>query len=202
MLCLQSTSESAGQKGAIPSMMCAPVVCLGHNLLAGPIPEQLLGGKKRDRTRFLMLSQPKHIVANALDVRVGPPSNLREPSCQAGLPPPEEEKSPGNSVNRCQFVCLGMEWVTTTFAWPTKADGMHHEGAIPKSASRMTWKDNIVSLGNGLRGLLPRIPGTLSVLSVSENGLEGHMPQLHITAKSTLLVHANDLSCQLPRHQE
>eukprot|EP00971_Amphidinium_carterae_P290958 5777941-Amphidinium_carterae.1 len=79
---------------------------------------------------------------------------------------------------------------------------MHHEGAIPKSASRMTMADNILSFGEGLRGLLPSIPGTLSVLSVSENALEGHMPELHITCNSTLLVHANDLSCQLPRHQE
>eukprot|EP00971_Amphidinium_carterae_P232937 4622782-Amphidinium_carterae.1 len=62
--------------------------------------------------------------------------------------------------------------------------------------------DNILSFGHGLRGLLPSIPGTMSALSLPENGLEGHMPVLHITSKSTLLVHANDLSCQLPRHQE
>eukprot|EP00971_Amphidinium_carterae_P240082 4766564-Amphidinium_carterae.1 len=79
---------------------------------------------------------------------------------------------------------------------------MHHEGAIPKSASRMTRAENILSLGHGLRGLLPNIPGTLSTLSLPENGLEGRLPELHITTKSTLLVHANDLSCQLPRHQE
>eukprot|EP00971_Amphidinium_carterae_P221011 4388052-Amphidinium_carterae.1 len=61
--------------------------------------------------------------------------------------------------------------------------------------------DNIVSFGRGLRGLLPSIPGTLSTLSLSENGLQGNLPELHITANSTLLVHANDLSCQLPLHQ-
>eukprot|EP00971_Amphidinium_carterae_P156270 3098274-Amphidinium_carterae.2 len=60
-------------------------------------------------------------------------------------------------------------------ARPTKADGMHHEGAIPKSASRMTLADNIVSLGHGLRGLLPSIPGTMSAVSLSENSLEGHL---------------------------
>eukprot|EP00971_Amphidinium_carterae_P316024 6281670-Amphidinium_carterae.1 len=54
-------------------------------------------------------------------------------------------------------------------ARPTKAEGMHHEGAIPTSASRMTTADNIVSFGHGLRGLLPRIPGTMSTLSLSEN---------------------------------
>eukprot|EP00971_Amphidinium_carterae_P018193 358865-Amphidinium_carterae.1 len=79
---------------------------------------------------------------------------------------------------------------------------MHHEGAIPKSASRMTMAENIMSLGHGLSGLLPSIPGTLSLISLSENGLEGHLPQLHITTNSKLLIYANDLSCHLPRHQE
>eukprot|EP00971_Amphidinium_carterae_P203707 4042771-Amphidinium_carterae.1 len=87
-------------------------------------------------------------------------------------------------------------------ARPTKADGMHHEGAIPKSASRMTMADNILSFGHGLRGLLPSIPGTLTALSFAENGLQGHLPELHITCNSTLFVHANDLSCHLPTHQE
>eukprot|EP00971_Amphidinium_carterae_P293818 5833076-Amphidinium_carterae.1 len=108
----------------------------------------------------------------------------------------EEEKSPESSVNRCQLeewhVLLDMIGLFTYAdhicpAWPTKADGMHHEGAIPKSASRMTMADNIVSLGHGLRGLLPSIPGTLSALSLSENPLDGHLPELHITANSTLL---------------
>eukprot|EP00971_Amphidinium_carterae_P151813 3009109-Amphidinium_carterae.1 len=79
---------------------------------------------------------------------------------------------------------------------------MHHEGAIPKSASRMNTEDNILSVGHGLRGLLPSIPGTMSLLSLSENKLEGHLSELHITASSTLFVHANHLSCQLPRHRE
>eukprot|EP00971_Amphidinium_carterae_P045156 888582-Amphidinium_carterae.1 len=42
----------------------------------------------------------------------------------------------------------------------------------------------------------------MSVLSLSENSLEGHMPELQITANSTLLVYANELSCQLPRHHD
>eukprot|EP00971_Amphidinium_carterae_P279716 5552747-Amphidinium_carterae.1 len=79
---------------------------------------------------------------------------------------------------------------------------MQHEGAIPKSAGRMTRANNILSFGHGLKGLLPSIPGTLFALSLSENGLEGHLPQLHITTNSTLLVYANDFSCELPRHQE
>eukprot|EP00971_Amphidinium_carterae_P141387 2801691-Amphidinium_carterae.1 len=64
---------------------------------------------------------------------------------------------------------------------------MHHEGAIPKSANRMTMQDNVVSLGRGLRGLLPGIPGTMFALSLPENSLEGRLPELHITANSTLL---------------
>eukprot|EP00971_Amphidinium_carterae_P335008 6470634-Amphidinium_carterae.1 len=84
----------------------------------------------------------------------------------------------------------------------TKVDGMLHEGTIPDSASRMTMLDIIMSFGHGLRGLLPRIPGTMSLLSVWENGLERHMPEMHITANSMLFVHANDFSCQMPRHQD
>eukprot|EP00971_Amphidinium_carterae_P208438 4135614-Amphidinium_carterae.1 len=60
----------------------------------------------------------------------------------------------------------------------------------------------IMSFGHGLRGLLPRIPGTMSLLSLWENVLQGQLPEMHITEKSTLYVHANDFSCQLPRHHE
>eukprot|EP00971_Amphidinium_carterae_P286361 5685611-Amphidinium_carterae.1 len=62
--------------------------------------------------------------------------------------------------------------------------------------------DIIMSLGHGLRGLLPSIPGTMSLLSLWENGLEGHLLKMHITENSTLFVHANGFSCQLPRHHE
>eukprot|EP00971_Amphidinium_carterae_P038400 755181-Amphidinium_carterae.1 len=95
----------------------------------------------------------------------------------------EEEKSPESSVFWCQsfswdglldgdvlyreewhvlFSMIGMftQADHARLARPTKADGMHHKGAIPKSASRMTMADNIVSFGHGLRGLLPSIPGT------------------------------------------
>eukprot|EP00971_Amphidinium_carterae_P102632 2031609-Amphidinium_carterae.1 len=89
--------------------------------------------------------------------------------------------------------------VCVCLARPIKADGMQHEGAIPKSATRMLAAFITLSVGHGLRGLLPSIPGTLLTLRLSENGLEGRLPELHITAKSTLLVHANGLSCQLPR---
>eukprot|EP00971_Amphidinium_carterae_P077768 1537768-Amphidinium_carterae.1 len=85
-----------------------------------------------------------------------------------------EEKSPEGSMNRCYVVSLGSlfdgvvlyleEWRVLLDMIGTKADGMHHEGAIPESASRMTMADNIVSLGHGLTGLLPSIPGTLSAL--------------------------------------
>eukprot|EP00971_Amphidinium_carterae_P001004 19856-Amphidinium_carterae.1 len=70
---------------------------------------------------------------------------------------------------------------------PPKANGMLHEGTIPESASRMTMAEIIVSFGHGLRGLLPSIPGTLALLSVWENGLEGILQELHIRENSTLL---------------
>eukprot|EP00971_Amphidinium_carterae_P287701 5711814-Amphidinium_carterae.1 len=60
----------------------------------------------------------------------------------------------------------------------------------------------IMSFGHGLRGLLPSIPGTIFLLSLWENRLEGHLPEMHIIEDSKLLVHANDFSCQLPRHRE
>eukprot|EP00971_Amphidinium_carterae_P204994 4068508-Amphidinium_carterae.1 len=79
---------------------------------------------------------------------------------------------------------------------------MLHEGTIPDSASRMTMSRAIMSFGHGLRGLLPKFPGTVSLLSLWENGLEGHMHEMRITTHSMLFVHANDFSCQLPRHRE
>eukprot|EP00971_Amphidinium_carterae_P238344 4731674-Amphidinium_carterae.1 len=33
-----------------------------------------------------------------------------------------------------------------------------------------------ISLGHGLRGMLPSISGTVGLLSLWENGLEGHLP--------------------------
>eukprot|EP00971_Amphidinium_carterae_P063448 1255863-Amphidinium_carterae.1 len=59
----------------------------------------------------------------------------------------------------------------------------------------------ILSLGHGLRGLLPSIPGTVSLLGLWENGLEGRLPDLHMLENSTLLVHSNDFSCRLPALQ-
>eukprot|EP00971_Amphidinium_carterae_P197876 3927162-Amphidinium_carterae.1 len=85
-------------------------------------------------------------------------------------------------------------------ARPTKANAMQHEGAIPTSASRMTITEIVVSLGHGLKGLLPSIPGTVSLLSLWENSLEGHLHQLRIIEKSTLLLYGNDFSCKLPRN--
>eukprot|EP00971_Amphidinium_carterae_P048531 956551-Amphidinium_carterae.1 len=60
--------------------------------------------------------------------------------------------------------------------------------------------DIVLSLGHGLRGLLPSIPGTVSVLSLWENGLEGQLHKLHVMENSTLLVFNNDFSCKLPHH--
>eukprot|EP00971_Amphidinium_carterae_P242346 4811959-Amphidinium_carterae.1 len=56
----------------------------------------------------------------------------------------------------------------------------------------------ILSLGQGLRGLLPKISGTMVALSVWENGLEGHLPNVHLSDGSVLFVHANKFSCELP----
>eukprot|EP00971_Amphidinium_carterae_P128477 2544956-Amphidinium_carterae.1 len=58
----------------------------------------------------------------------------------------------------------------------------------------------ILSFGHGLGGVLPSIPGTISLLSLWENGLEGHMHELHLMENSTLLVYNNDFSCKLPHH--
>eukprot|EP00971_Amphidinium_carterae_P320175 6364452-Amphidinium_carterae.1 len=66
----------------------------------------------------------------------------------------------------------------------------------------MTIQEVILSLGHGLVGVLPRIPGTVSTLSLWENGLEGHMPELQIHESSVILAHANVFSCNLPRNGE
>eukprot|EP00971_Amphidinium_carterae_P257733 5115957-Amphidinium_carterae.1 len=80
------------------------------------------------------------------------------------------------------------------------ASEVAHEGSIPFSFSRLDSRSVNVALGHGLRGLLPRIPGTVFLLSLWENGLQGHLPDLHIHVGSNLLVHANDFSCKLPMH--
>eukprot|EP00971_Amphidinium_carterae_P067332 1333107-Amphidinium_carterae.1 len=76
---------------------------------------------------------------------------------------------------------------------------MLHEGTIPESASRMSMAEIAVSFGHGLRGLLPSIRGTVSLLSLWENGLEGHLHELHMIENGTLLTYGNDFSCKLPR---
>eukprot|EP00971_Amphidinium_carterae_P318908 6339317-Amphidinium_carterae.1 len=82
----------------------------------------------------------------------------------------------------------------------TKAEALLHEGSIPTSASRLTMEDIIIGFGHGLKGLLPSVSGTVRLLSVWENGLEGHLPELHMNQTSTLLVYANEFSCKLPRN--
>eukprot|EP00971_Amphidinium_carterae_P166742 3304348-Amphidinium_carterae.1 len=84
--------------------------------------------------------------------------------------------------------------------FPTKADALLLEGTIPESATRLTMADIIISLGHGLRGWLPTIPGTVGLLSLWENGLEGHLPEFHITQFSSLLLYGNEFSCKLPHH--
>eukprot|EP00971_Amphidinium_carterae_P290011 5758433-Amphidinium_carterae.1 len=55
-----------------------------------------------------------------------------------------------------------------------------------------------MAFGHGLRGPLPRIPGTVALLSLWGNGLKGPFPETHITGQSTLFAHTNDFSCKLP----
>eukprot|EP00971_Amphidinium_carterae_P170068 3369749-Amphidinium_carterae.1 len=59
--------------------------------------------------------------------------------------------------------------------------------------------DITISTGHGLRGLLPSISGTVGLLSLWENGLEGRLPELHMDHTGTLLVYSNEFSCKLPR---
>eukprot|EP00971_Amphidinium_carterae_P034544 680022-Amphidinium_carterae.1 len=81
------------------------------------------------------------------------------------------------------------------------AEALLHEGTIPESASRLTTTYITMSFGHGLTGLLPSISGTVIVLSLWENSLEGYLPEMHIKDESVLLVHANDFSCKLPHHR-
>eukprot|EP00971_Amphidinium_carterae_P088817 1757629-Amphidinium_carterae.2 len=67
-----------------------------------------------------------------------------------------------------------------------QVEGTLHEGTIPDSAGRMTMAKIIASFGHGLTGLLPSL-GTVFLLSVWENWLEGHLPDLHMLENSTLL---------------
>eukprot|EP00971_Amphidinium_carterae_P194057 3850592-Amphidinium_carterae.1 len=60
--------------------------------------------------------------------------------------------------------------------------------------------DITLSFGHGLKGLLPSISGTVGLLSLWENALEGHLPDLRMKQTGTLLVYGNELSCKLPRH--
>eukprot|EP00971_Amphidinium_carterae_P346447 6487902-Amphidinium_carterae.1 len=70
---------------------------------------------------------------------------------------------------------------------PTQAHAMVLEGTLPNSASRMTFRQIVLSFGHGLRGWLPHIPGTMSLLSVWENALEGHLHDLRMRFDSSLL---------------
>eukprot|EP00971_Amphidinium_carterae_P106808 2115701-Amphidinium_carterae.3 len=168
-LCLIRTSRGgfcapiASFSGAIPSSLSAPVAVLRDNLLAGSIPERLL--KKHHYIQ-------KYIVADALDVL---------DACRAKLSGSTSLHAAiafGEISREFRVSCaLGfMHADHRRLGRPTQADGMHHEGAIPKSASRMTMEGNLLSCGHGLRGLLPSIPGTLHTLSLSENRLEGLLP--------------------------
>eukprot|EP00971_Amphidinium_carterae_P061259 1212873-Amphidinium_carterae.1 len=57
-----------------------------------------------------------------------------------------------------------------------------------------------LSVGHGLRGSLPSIPGTVELLSLWENSLEGDLHELRIMNESLLFFHANAFSCQVPRN--
>eukprot|EP00971_Amphidinium_carterae_P074989 1481908-Amphidinium_carterae.1 len=99
-------------------------------------------------------------------------------------------------LNQCLCVCARV----CSAHLVTKAEALLHEGTIPESASRLTTADITINFGHGLRGLLPSVPGTVGLLSVGENGLEGHLPVLHMNQTSHLLVYGNEFSCKLPHH--
>eukprot|EP00971_Amphidinium_carterae_P286618 5690181-Amphidinium_carterae.1 len=67
-----------------------------------------------------------------------------------------------------------IELVTHMLVQPTKAEALLLEGTLPDSASRLTMADITISAGHGLRGSLPSISGTVGLLNLAENGLEGH----------------------------
>eukprot|EP00971_Amphidinium_carterae_P052764 1039038-Amphidinium_carterae.1 len=59
------------KSGAVPSSLNAPVVFLRRNLLAGSLPEQLLGDRKKILQNHhdpYSLRECRYVVANALDV--------------------------------------------------------------------------------------------------------------------------------------
>eukprot|EP00971_Amphidinium_carterae_P127477 2525952-Amphidinium_carterae.1 len=59
----------------------------------------------------------------------------------------------------------------------------------------------ILALGHGLTGDVPQLPGTISILSVFGNDLEGCLPQLKLQTLGKgyrVLAHSNWLSCALP----
>eukprot|EP00971_Amphidinium_carterae_P159540 3162736-Amphidinium_carterae.1 len=66
--------------------------------------------------------------------------------------------------------------VHVPFPIVTEAEALLLEGTIPASASRLTMADTTISLGHGLRGLVPSTSGTVRLLSLWENVLQG---QLH-----------------------
>eukprot|EP00971_Amphidinium_carterae_P151089 2996175-Amphidinium_carterae.1 len=82
------------------------------------------------------------------------------------------------------------------------ASGLSHKGTIPVSVSRLHGRNQALVFGHGFIGLFPRVPGTLHILSVFQNKLEGHLCELQIKNESELFVYANDFSCQLPRNGE
>eukprot|EP00971_Amphidinium_carterae_P254898 5060020-Amphidinium_carterae.1 len=71
----------------------------------------------------------------------------------------------------------------------TEAEALLLEGTIPASANRLTMANISIGFGHGLRGLLPRIPGTVGLLSLRDNWLEGHLPELHVHHGGHLLFY-------------
>jgi len=117
---------------------------------------------------------------------------------QGGLPTPSEDLE-------VYFICSNLlagtipDFVSRRFR-VVMFGGMVHEGSMPMTLSRMKVVHSALVLGQGLRGLLPKIVTTHWVLSVFDNGLEGHLPDLFMANYSMLLCHSNYFSCMLPAH--
>eukprot|EP00971_Amphidinium_carterae_P037319 733613-Amphidinium_carterae.1 len=80
------------------------------------------------------------------------------------------------------------------------SSGSLHEGTMPASLSRLSANDPTLVFGHGLAGTWPQVPGTLYVLSLPQNALQGHLPELHLDNSSVVLLESNHFSCMLPRN--
>eukprot|EP00971_Amphidinium_carterae_P089604 1773621-Amphidinium_carterae.1 len=60
--------------------------------------------------------------------------------------------------------------------------GLQMDGTVPPSLSRMASSQagHVLALGRGLTGEVPKLGGTIVILSVYGNDLEGHLPHIRL----------------------